>query len=361
MKMLKLIFILPIMACILFLSGCDTTDDPVPIPTLTVESAGTIAEFFPFHENTVIVFDDTGPWGQSTFYTVYTDGNRMQRRATMGSFIVTEVFEIADGELRVNHASVTSSGFEPLLDKKDEAPMIILKEPLELGNSWETHTGPTIQGVARGTSTITAVDVEIDTPCGVVSAIEVSREFEDGRLIVDYFAKGLGLVQSGYFVQGFERDQGDSRMFMEDMLVHLSLRSITENAPLDVELFLIFPNDDADDLDFAEITFSFMTNGDIIPAFETAFRNPAGRPYGLISQNTEINSIDVSWRPAPDSPQFDMTTVHLDLSADFANDMNVGALLEQLILESLEFTMIEFFNAHEFILTVDGQPHISSH
>ena len=353
MKTLK--FLLVLMTCALFIIGCNLTGEPTPEPV------GTIAEFFPFHENAVIVFDDTGPWGSTTFYTIYTDGNRMQRRATMGAFTATEVFEIADGELRVNHASVTASGFEPLLDKKDDSPMIILREPLELGNSWETHTGPTIQGVARGTSTITAVDVEIETPYGIVSAIEVSREFEDGRIIVDYFAKGIGLVQSGYFVPGFERAQGDTRLFMEDMQVHLSLRSITENAPLNVEFFVVFPNDQADDLDYAESSFEFMTNGNINTAFESAFRNPDGRPYGVISPNTTINFIDISWRPLPDNPQFDIATVHLDLSADFVTDMNVGALSEQLILESLEFTMMEFFNAHEFVLTIDGQPYISRH
>lgn len=357
MKVLKLL--LPIMACAIFIIGCDVSNDPTP----STEAVGTIAEFFPFHENTLIAFDDTaGPWGR-TFYTIYVDGNRMQRLTLSGAFAVTEVFEIYDGELRVNHASVTASGFEQMLDKIDDTPMVILREPLALGNSWSTHTGPTIQGVAKGYSTITAVDVEIETPYGTVVAIEVSTEFENGYTAVDHFAKGLGLVQSGFFIQGFERDQGDTRLVQEDLHVDLILRSISENTYLNVDFFAIFPNDNADDLTYADTSFEFMTNDDIVPAFEAILRNPGGRPYGLISPNTRINSIDVSWRDSVENPMFDTTIVHLDLSAEFVTDvmMNTGANVEHLILESLELMMRDFFNAHEFVLTIDGQPYDARH
>jgi len=350
MKVLR--FLLPIMICIIFIVGCDQSEPAEPVP----ESVGTIEEFFPFHENTLITFDDpNGPWGR-VFYTVYVEGNTMQRLTMAGQFMVTEVFEIYGGELRINHASATASGFEPMLDMRDDSPMVILKEPLVVGNSWETHTGPTIQGVARGYSTITAVDVEITTPYGVVIAIEVSTEFENGYTSVDYFAKGIGLVQSGFFIQGFQRDVDDRRFFQEDLEVLLVLRSIEENTPFDVQYFVVFPNDSADDFDFAFGSFEFMTNGDIVPEFERFLRNPDGREYGLISPNTTINSIRVSWEQVPERPGFDVTTVHLDLSSDFVNDRNVGASYELLLLESLELTMRDFFNAHIFDLTIDGQP-----
>jgi len=353
MKILKITLLL--MASMLFLIGCNEPHTPAP------GVAGTIADFFPFHENTVVVFEDTGPWGNSVFYTIQVDGNRMQRRITMGQFTVAEVLEIYDGELRVNHARHFASGFEPLIDQKDETPMVILKEPLVVGNSWETHTGPTIQGVARGQATITAVDVEVETPYGLVTAIEVSTEFENGYTVVDYFARGLGLVQSGYFIQGFERDLGDTRFIQEEMTVHLSLLSITENTPLSVDVFVVHPNDEGNDLDYTEVSFEFMTGGSITEAFEALLRDPADGLTGLISPHTVINSIDISWRPSEANPQFDETIVHVDLSEDFVLDLNAGALAEQLLLISLEATFTEFFSAHEFVLTIDGQPYVSRH
>ena len=352
MKILK--FLVPIMIAMLFIVGCDT-EPPEPEPV------GTIADFFPFHENTLIAFDDpVGPWG-SVFYTIYTDGNRMQRLTRVGQFNATEVFEISDGELRIVYANTQASGFERMIDNRSETPMIVLKEPLVLGNSWATHAGPIPDELARGYSTITSVDVEIETPYGTVTAIEVSTEFEHGATSVDFFAKGLGLVQSGFSTQGFEHDRGDTRFVQEELQVDLVLRAITENTPFEVDYFVIFPNESADDLDFTYGTFQFMTNDDIRPVFEDILRNPGEREYGLISDNTTINSIDIARRPNPDNPHFDIATVHLDLSSNFATDMNVGAAYELLLLESIEFTMREFFNAHEFVLTVDGQPHVAGH
>lgn len=351
MRILK--FLVPIMIATLFFAGCDT-EPPAPEPV------GTIADFFPFHENTLIAFDDpAGPWG-SVSYTIYADGNRMQRLTTAGQLRVTEVFEIVDGELRVNYSNDRASGFERMIDKKSDAPMVILKEPLILGNSWGIYV-PTFQGVVRGYSTITSVDVEITTPYGVVTAIEVSTEFEHGATSVDFFAKGIGLVQSGFFVPGFEQERGDTRIVQEELEVMTMLRAIEENTAFHVDYFVVFPNDNVDDLDFAYGSFEFMTNNDIRPAFEEFLRNPGDREYGLISDNTTINFIDVSWVPDIDNPQFDMAIVHLDLSEDFVNDMNVGAAYELLLLESIEITLRDFFNARAFILTVDGQPYVLGH
>ena len=351
MKILK--FLVPIMIATLLFTGCDT-EPPAPEPV------GTIADFFPFHENTLIAFDDpVGPWG-SVSYTVYTDGNRMQRLTMAGELSVTEVFEIADGELRVNYANDRASGFERMIDKVSDVPMIILQEPLILGNSWTIYV-PTFQGVARGYSTITSVDVEVTTPYGVVTAIEVSTEFEHGATTVDFFANGIGRVQSGFFVPGFEEERGDTRIVQEELQVMLTLRAIEENTHFNVDYFVVFPNDNVDDLDFAFGVFEFRTNDDIRPAFERLLRNPGDREYGLISDNTTINFIDVSWVPDPESPQFDMAIVHLDLSEDFVNDMNVGAAYELLLLESIEITMRDFFSARAFILTVDGQPYVLRH
>ena len=357
MKILKLLFMCTALA--LLAAGCAAITPQVVEPEPEPEAVGAIAEFFPFNENRLITMDRTD-FGLETSYTIFTDSNRMQRLTSVGGFMVVEVFEINDGELKVNHARIMASGFEPLLDKVDEVPMVILREPLKLGNSWETHTGPTTQGVARGTSTITAVNVEIETPYGLAEAIEVTTEFENGTIDISYFARGMGLVQSGHFIQGFERQQESGRFFMEDINVDLTLSSIRENTPLTVELQVFHPNDDADDLDYTQASFNFMTNDDIRAGFEQVLRNPGNR-HGIISENTVVNFIDISWVSLPDNPGFEAAAVHLDLSEDFSLDMQVGISYEQLILTSLEATFVTFFNAQEFVLTVGGRPHVSIH
>lgn len=355
------------MGSVILAAGCTPAEQPPPPPIendypLAVQ--GTIAEFFPFHENSLVTFERTDMFGSDTSFAIHIDGNRMQRITTLGDFRAIEVFEIADGELRVNHASMTASVAENLLDKIDDTPMVILREPLVVGNSWETHTGPTVQGVARGVTTITAVDVEIETPYGNVVAIEVATEFENGYWEVNYFARDLGLVQSGYFIQGFEREGDSGRFFQEDMTVDRTLRSITENTSFNMDFVVVHPNDNADDLELSEASFTIITNGDQVEvlrgAFEATLRNPGGREYGVISPNTSINFININREPTDQSP-FEAAAVHLDLSAHFSEDMAVGISFEQLILTSLELTFLEFFNAQEFILTVENQPHISIH
>jgi len=350
---------------IALVAGCTQPPVPTPVPDPAPEpnqeQTLSITDIFPFHEDTLILFDLSGGIGSTAYYTVFTEGNRMQRLVTLGTFRVTEVFEIADGELRVNHARAMASGFENMLDVKDDNPMVILREPLVVGNSWETHTGPTMLGVARGVSTITAVDLEIETAVGLVSAIEVSTEFENGFVEVNYSAKGVGLVQSGHFLPGFELEQGTTRFIQEEMNVDMLLASAAEGAALQVDIRVYHPNEDADDLDFSENTAPFMTNGDIRELFESVLRHPGERPHGIISPNTTINFIDVSWVQAEDNPANENATVHLDLSEDFSNDMSVGITYEQLILASLEITFLEFFSADEFVLTVAGQPHVSIH
>jgi len=365
MKIFKLL--LPFVAFAILAVGCNTANnnitDPEPGPEPGPVAAGVIADFFPFHENALITFELLGGWGGPTafYYTISTEGDKMQRLIIQGDFRVAEVFEISDGELRVNHAGLMVSGFENLLNIKDEVPMVILKEPLVLGNSWKTHTGPTIQGVAGGTSTITAVDVEIEIPNGTASAIEVSTEYENGFMEVNYFAKGLGLVKSGHFLPGFEVERDSGILFMEEMNTDMTLISISENTPLNVEVLVFHPNDEADDLDFVQSAAPFMTNGDIRTVLEAVLRNPGSRPNGIISPNTAINFIDVSREVSPENPTEEIATVHLDLTGNFSEDMNVGISYEQLILAALEKTFLEFYNAEEFILSVDGLPHVSIH
>ncbi|MDL2248077.1 GerMN domain-containing protein [Tyzzerella sp. OttesenSCG-928-J15] len=367
-----------VMAAIIF-TGCNNTtgnDDKeqTPSPTATASQKpvendknkdtsvqGTIAEFFPFKENAAYVYERSDALGLSSTYPVYIEGSKMQRATKAGEWLVTEVFENSGGELTVNYAHNSSSGFENFMGMKDEYQITVLKEPLQLGGSWETYSGPTVQGVAKGVCTITDVGVEVETPYGKVSAIEVSTELENGYTNVDYYAKGIGLVKSGYFIKGFESATSTA----EDVNTDLVLKSFEENSPYEVDFLVCFPNENADGLEETAVNYEYNTNGDLQAILEEALKNPTGNPNNkVISENTKINFVDVTWQSSKDpetNAYKETAAVHVDLSHNFVDDMNAGSGYEQLLLQSLEATLKGFYNAIDFTLTIDGEAYVSRH
>ena len=377
-------FLLPILAATLIFTACNKADnEPEPtkttepnLPAIHVDFAGkdnsvqgTIDEYFPFVQGAHYVYERSDALGTSSTYNMYVEGNKMQRITDAGVHRVSEVLEYSNGELTVNYASDTISCYENFIDIVSGYPMVILKEPLQIGNTWETYSGATIKGVAKGLCAITDVNVEIETPHGKVTAIEVSTELENGYTNVDYYAKGIGLVKNGYFIKGFVTESTNESTAnitrMEDVTTDALLKSFETGKDYEFTLNLYSPSENADELNITEFNYTFDPSVTKEQLFENLFKNLDGdENFRVISPNTKVNSIKIVRATSTDpdtNKSTETTTVYLDLSKDFSDDMNAGSGYELLLLESLSTTLKEFFRAGEFVLSIDGAPYVSNH
>ena len=376
-------FFIPVIAAAIIFTACTAKEDepiPTPLPPdsiLNVDTTGkdssvqgTIDEYFPLTQNGHYVYDRSDELVTSSTYNIYTDGNKIQRVTDAGTYRVTEILEYANGELTVNYASDSVSCFENVLDAEMGYRMVILKEPLVIGNTWETYSGPTVRGVTKGKCAITNVNVEIETPNnGTVSAIEVSTELDNGYTNVEYYAKGLGLVKTGYFIKGYETskvvDGVTNVTEMKDVTTDTVLNTYSDNGIYEFSVTVFSPNENADELAHKEVKYTYTTDMSKEKMFEELLKSPDGKENErVLSPNTTINFINIT-RTISQSVETGKTTeksiVYVDFSQDFSDDMNAGSGYEALLLEALESTFKGFFKAHEVVLTVNGAPYVSKH
>ena len=378
-------FLLPVMVAAIIFTACTAKDDnptpdPSPLPSesiLNVDTTGkdtsvqgTIGDYFPIEQNAYYVYDRSDALVTSSTYNMYVEGNKVQRITDAGIYRVTEILEYANGELTVNYASDSVSCFEKVLDAEMGYRMVILKEPLVIGNTWETYSGPTVRGVAKGKCAITDVNVEVETPNnGTVLAIEVSTELDNGYTNVEYYAKGIGLVKTGYYIKGYETsnvvDGVTNVTEMKDVTTDTVINNFSSDADYEFAVTVFYPNENADDLDQDELKYTYSAELSKEKMFEELLKNPAGKENErVISPNTTINFINITRtisQSVETGKSTENTIVYVDLSQDFADDMNAGSGYETLLLEALEATFKGFFKAHEFVLSVDGSPYVSKH
>ena len=74
--------------------------------------------------------------------------------------------------------------------------------------------------------------------------------------------------------------------------------------------------------------------------------------YEILSENTKINKLCFNEEE---------NSVHLDLSKEFTTEMNAGAEIEGLILQSVANTLGTYYGVQNIFLTIDGEPYESGH
>jgi hypothetical protein len=258
--------------------------------------------------------------------------------------VLIEIFELEDGILRLvdvvpntfDRADV--SGGEVFFD------VIILKEPIEVGNEWMRVDMPGNRETAR----IISVDTEITVPHGTFTAVVVELINDNGSVAFEYYVPGLGLVYA-------ERDMGISRQsrmlaevvdgpFVEYLPIFKGWNT-EEEEDLDGEIFPVF----IADVDYAVVRF--YTNADAAEVYTEAFREYFTNNMGIadLAPEFRINSISV-----------DMHNLRLnvDLSAELAAFLEgLGGNIIQLAADTLGYaysvTAVNFFaDGEEFVMDV---------
>ena len=122
---------------------------------------------------------------QKTFIE-FVEGNRAQMKIMNSGTNFVKVLEYKNGELTEVFAEGEFYHIENMLNANTNSNNIVLKEPLEVGNTWSNNEGSTME--------ITSLDRKIETPSGTYDALEVTTEFKDGGRQREYYAKDIGCL-----------------------------------------------------------------------------------------------------------------------------------------------------------------------
>ena len=292
-----------------------------------------IEDYYPIKENTHYVYEGMGnEYASFDVYIDYIYGNKVQQRIDNGGTVMANVVELKDGKLTKLYSRAEVYYRENLLQSKNDNEEILLMEPLEKGTSWKLKDSRV--------RTITNTSVEITTPLGTYSAIEVTTEGPNDETM-DYYAKNIGLVKS-VFMSG---ESGAEE-------ISSSLSKIEENQPVVQNITFYYPNIDDEKLYYRTKEISFYTNDLTKKVLENEYKDSINNNFGKIfSKNTKINSLYLNKD----------NNVYIDLNQAFVSEMNAGSQYEAMILQSIANTFGQYYNAEKVYLTIDNKPYESGH
>jgi hypothetical protein len=308
-------------------TGC--ADKTIPPDNNTDETPSPkIEDYYPFLENTKYVYEGEGnEFAFMTTYVDYIEENRIQTRTDNGGTETVKVLEIKDGQFLELLNRGETYFRENFIDEEYTSGRILLKEPLEVGNSWTNDSG--------ATSTITNVSKEIVTKIGNFEALEVTTEGKQGKTI-DYYAKDTGLIKTVNIGEGYE--------------VSSTISEIVKNQPFIQSITLYYPDVDGVTIHAVDVQISFNTNEEPKDIIEKNVKDLS--VYEVLGPNTKINDLYFDEQE---------NSVHIDLSKEFVTEMNAGSGFEAMILQCLTNTLGDYYQVEEVYITIDGGPYESGH
>lgn len=316
----------------IFLFGCQTKNtltkaENTPTPT---PQALKLEDYFPIKNNVQYYYEGKGmEYATYTVYNDYTTSSKVQQRVDNGGTVSAKVLEIKDGKLILNFTRGETYFRENFLESKSTNEDVLLAEPLEKGNKWTLKDSRV--------RTITGTSVDVSTPSGNYKAIEVTTDGPNDKTI-DYYAKDVGLVKTVFTSNKME--------------ITSSLSKIEENVSRTQKIKFYFPSAKDDNLYFKNQDVSFKTNDITRNVLENTYKsvvNSAG--VKVLTPNTKINSLYLNTD----------NMVYLDLNSSFMTELNVGALYEELILQSIANTFGQYYGTDKVLLTIDNRLYQSGH
>lgn len=337
----KILFI-SLVSIIALLFGC--TDPQTPIdPDKPVkpsnpdkgDEVSQISSYYPIKENTRYIYEGVGnEYASYETYAFYTEDNKVQRRVDNGGTVTAEIVEVGKNEitkLLLKPETYYREDFlkENITDSKEKKyNEILLKEPLEKGNSWKLDDGRK--------RTITNVTAEIDVLGNKHKAIEVTTEGSDNSKTMDYYVKDIGLVKSMFVAEGME--------------VSSTLKEIQEDYVFTQNIKFFYPNIEDGKLYHKDSDVDFKTNDITRETLAKAYKEVLTDTV-VLTENTKINYLYLNKDGM----------VYIDLNKAFLTEMNAGAGYESMILDSIATTFGNYYGVDKVMLTIDGGNYESGH
>jgi len=311
----------------------DTTVEVTDTPEDTTEETLTLQDYYPFQADMEYIYEGEGNEYAAFAWNIdFIDiaKNRIQTRTNNGGTETVRVIELKDGKLSVVYILNECYYRDNIMDATStEEAEVLLMEPLVKGTMWTLADG-------RKRS-ISETEVNIETPSGNYTALEVTTESTDS-FTKDYYAPKVGLVKSIFGA--------------DDMEVTSTLSKINTETPFTQNIDVFYP--DADEKIYVEpMTLTFHTDDITRDTIQEAFgKEVAKESYlPLISANTKINYLYLGVD----------NIVYVDFSAEFVQEMNAGAGYESLILQSITNTLGNYYGAQKVYITLEGKPYESGH
>ena len=236
--------------------------------------AGELAALFPLMPDTLITYTVDGMESPGTrmIYNTYISGNRAQRMINASHFPPSlEIIEVGSDQVRLIFGDPFHYNVENLTGVSPTLDFVILQAPIEVGTSWSN---------GLETSQITAVDAEVETPLGTFTAVQVTTVTPSGFEERYYYAPGVGLVKSVH--------PNEIGTFV------VTLSSIEPNTPVDLPLFVLFPNIAENTMEIESRPLSALTNTDLVPLLaEELSAPPSDDTLPLLPDAAVLNSIEI--------------------------------------------------------------------
>ena len=122
---------------------------------------------------------------------LFREGDRVQLQVENAGATSAMIYEFRDGQLVVVYMQEELYEEENILHKDNQMEIVLLKEPIEVGATWETQ---------ERTYEIKEIGVTVETPAGKFEeSVKIVATFQgnSGKIIL-FYKPGLGLVKQDY-------------------------------------------------------------------------------------------------------------------------------------------------------------------
>lgn len=323
-KLLCTLLLVPIIIVVNI--GCENIE-----PEELDDTTAKISDYFPFHKNRLMIYEGYGDeYAEQAIYFDYIKDNRMQLRTINPGTITISVLEYRDGELREIYSEEEFYHIENKINTNKEKNHIILKEPLRVGVNW---TLP--DGYKR---TITGYDIETETPMGKYKALEVTTEYGNNKIQIDYYVKNIGHIARIY-----KSNNVETKTLLED---------IKDDEAYTFKTKFYYPVINDTKIIFIEKEIKFKTNNRIEEIFENEFKSVNSKKIiSPISPNTKIKNIKVNKNT---------NLVKIDFSKELIEEMKVKDTLEMQKIRSIVNTIGNYYGVSKVYISVEGKPYESN-
>lgn len=188
-KWLEIIIVVLIIALVVLLKSNISSDNQ--------EEVLNVSDYFPQVEMTL---EYSGGFENAGFTQIvdWIEGDKVQIKHIDTGAYLAMVYQVTDEYIKLIYAEeVSGEGFKEnyLESFNPNREQVILQAPLKLGTKWS---------VDDSQYEITATDVEITTPTGTFTTIEVTQSRDEFE-VKSYYANGLGLVKR--IIEGYGVDE----------------------------------------------------------------------------------------------------------------------------------------------------------
>jgi len=158
----------------------------------------TVKDVYPLSQGDYWKFAGSGneyaPFEQKV---LFREGDRVQLQLATGGTVMAMIYEFEDGELTVVYSQEEFYEEENILQRENTMSEVILKEPIEVGNTWQS---------GEKQYRIEAIDTVVNTPSGKFEdCIQISVNAEEFNSTSNiYYKPGLGLIKQEYLSEDYK-------------------------------------------------------------------------------------------------------------------------------------------------------------